>query len=509
MALAVHPCIANDVCAACAASVLPLGGKKSHHPVIQRPVTDPEERLLEGDGPRPPSTLRLLLLAYWFPPAHGGGTPRPAKLCKYLSRRGWDIDVVTLRRDSPVDPALVPGLARVHGVRPLPLGPLLRALGRLEHATAKLWSRRLGNRTVASAEVGTPLYAAGFSEPDQGMAESKVEWVAPALVKSIRLIRRARHDVVCATMPPGMAGVAALAIQSLAGIPYVLDYRDSWTVDPNWTCDDLGRHRHDPFMRMRLGVGRAIERTMVRRAAAVVVVNRQVDRFRESFADVDPERFVFIPNAFDPEDFVPPVRTPPRGPSSPFRLVYLGHFYGIYNPYFFLRGLHHFVRRDKPRPGTFAVELIGHGFTDRMRRMAHEWGLDPYLFVEQARPYSESLRTMQEADALLVLQPPLAAFRDMVPTKVYEYLAVEPPVLAVVPDGATANLIRRYHAGLAVSPTEPDAIASALHKLLVERRPVRSGAAEKTAPLGYPYRADEFERTLRRAVLSSMSSVER
>jgi glycosyltransferase involved in cell wall biosynthesis len=50
--------------------------------------------------------------------------------------------------------------------------------------------------------------------------------------------------------------------------------------------------------------------------------------------------------------------------------------------------------------------------------------------------------------------------------KVFEYLAAERPILAVVPpDGAAAELIRAANAGVVVAPDDVEAIAAALQEL--------------------------------------------
>jgi glycosyltransferase involved in cell wall biosynthesis len=50
--------------------------------------------------------------------------------------------------------------------------------------------------------------------------------------------------------------------------------------------------------------------------------------------------------------------------------------------------------------------------------------------------------------------------------KVFEYLAAERPILAVVPpDGAAAELIRETRAGVVVAPEDVDAIREALVRL--------------------------------------------
>ena len=55
------------------------------------------------------------------------------------------------------------------------------------------------------------------------------------------------------------------------------------------------------------------------------------------------------------------------------------------------------------------------------------------------------------------------------PAKCYEYLALRKPILALVGDGATRDLIEGLNAGLCVRPDDPEAIWNGLAELLAMR----------------------------------------
>ena len=80
----------------------------------------------------------------------------------------------------------------------------------------------------------------------------------------------------------------------------------------------------------------------------------------------------------------------------------------------------------------------------------------------------------------------------MLSGKVFEYLAAERPILAVVPpDGAAAELIRDAGAGVVVAPDDVDGMAAAL------ATSTRSGAPERStrAPLSDEWRTRVSRRT--------------
>ena len=82
-------------------------------------------------------------------------------------------------------------------------------------------------------------------------------------------------------------------------------------------------------------------------------------------------------------------------------------------------------------------------------------------------PRRESLRLQRDSDALLLLIPEAGGRgRGVLSGKVFEYLAAERPVLAVVPpDGAAAELVRDTGAGLVAPPEDVPAIRDAIIEL--------------------------------------------
>ena len=84
------------------------------------------------------------------------------------------------------------------------------------------------------------------------------------------------------------------------------------------------------------------------------------------------------------------------------------------------------------------------------REFMESLGLGDRVEVIDYVPRRESLRLQRDSDALLLLIPDAGGRgRGVLSGKVFEYLAAERPVLAVVPpDGAAAELVRETGAGL-------------------------------------------------------------
>jgi glycosyltransferase involved in cell wall biosynthesis len=131
----------------------------------------------------------------------------------------------------------------------------------------------------------------------------------------------------------------------------------------------------------------------------------------------------------------------------------------------FLRAMHALSRRGDPVPS-----LAVYGVVDpREWRQVEALGLSGRVMRRGFVPYEESLRAMRRARSLLVLLPHRPSWRTCVPSKLYPYLGARRPVLALVPEGDAAALVRATRAGTVVSSADPDVVAEAL-------RPFAGGA---------------------------------
>ena len=278
---------------------------------------------------------------------------------------------------------------------------------------------------------------------------------------------RAEVDVVVASLPPGASGAIGWALRVLRNVPYVVEYRDPWTVGAFWAAGADGRPRDDPVTRSRVAVATRLEAALLRLAAGAVIVNGEshVEQLRTRFPDATAGKPVaYIPNGVDLEDVCTEQR--PRDQQT-LRLLHTGFFYHFHTPHNVISALR-LVRRDHPKVlADVELEFMGDGFPPQLRREAEGWGLSDVLRFTPAASYSQALAAMQAADGLLILVPALASDRDRLSTKMYEYLSTDRPVLAVVhPDGATAVLLATVPDALVADNGDEAAIAKGIVEII-------------------------------------------
>ena len=304
--------------------------------------------------------------------------------------------------------------------------------------------------------------------------DENVTWNATAIPKAISIARQEGIDVVLTTSPPGSVHLIGAAVKRATGAKWVADLRDSLALHAHRSSDGVGARAKQ---KARAGIAHLV----ARQADAIVTAAEAIS---EETRGLSPRgRVVTIPNGCDFDDFAGLTYT--RG--DRFRLTHAGSFFGKRDPKPFLQALAASGLDD------VTVRFLG-DFRPGDREFMEGLGLADRVELIEHVPRRESLRLQRDSDALLLLIPEAGGRgRGILSGKVFEYLAAERPVLAVVPpDGAAAQLVRDTGAGVVAAPEDVDAIRDALVELHAQWR---AGRLDGT-PLSQEWR-DKLSRATR------------
>lgn len=388
----------------------------------------------------PASTARreVLFLSYYFPPIGGPGVYRSLKFCKYLPGCGWQPTVIAGHRKDPdfaPDETLlnqIPPEAEVHRLD-FPWHTPWRRL------RAWLFAHRLGR-------VGNHL-GFFFDFPCRFR-----EWTRTAMERAVQLVEKQRPEVIYTTAPPFSGHWIGLMLKRQYGIPWVADFRDPWVANPifmqgmpSWM---LPRHAR-------------AELQVLREADHILAV---ADFMKDDFVQrcgVPAAKVTTIPNGFDPADF--PVPTPAPLVNGRVQLVNTGTYYGTYSPQPLKDAL---LLAAKTNPALLKdLELVFVGGTN----VAFDDLPGLLCRVIPRVSHHEAVAWQQKAHVLILVWGRNAGIKMC--GKIFEYLAAQRPVLAVVPqDGPAAQIIRNTGAGLVASPDDPAAVVAALQTCVMIAR---------------------------------------
>ncbi len=410
---------------------------------------------------------RLLLITFNFPPSTAAGVYRSARFVRWLPRHGWRISVLTVRTKGTPNAEDLSGAASVHRtahLRPVDLLSRLRRLARPQESpepreTIAAEFAQLPPRSPANAwKRFKDTISLLLTFPD-----SSIGWVFTAIPAAFRLVRRDRVDAIFTSGPPHSSHLIGWALRNLTRKPWIADFRDPWSRR-TWLED------HERAAWRLRGMAR-LERLIVRRADRVILnTDRLYDDFRRAYPDLPRSKFLCIPNGYDPTEFDLSGTPAPRSGGA-FRICHAGTLYRRRNPIVLLRAVRALIDRGLFKEGDIELEFIGRVLLDgtSIDEEARTLGLAGCVRVLPHMPHEECLKRMAQADALLVVQPET---ETQVPGKLYEYMYLDKPLLAISHAGATSEIVRDNDLGEVANPDSLPEVIEALSRLV---RNARSG----------------------------------
>ncbi len=395
---------------------------------------------------------RVLFVAYYFPPVAASGAMRPLGFCRHLHSYGWEASVLTTTPESvypthPVDHRLaenIPAAVKVH--RAGYQDPLSRLL-LLREKARRLVGLRSPVRNVHDDSAGK---ANSSQRPRSFVKDTILEWTgafpdpqtswfSSAVRHGTAQVKHAVPDVVVATGGPWTSFLVGRALAKRFDRPLVVDYRDPWTCNPfySFTAKFLTRK------------AQRLERTICSEASRIIT---NTDELRERLCIEYPEikhKSLMIPNGFDPETIalLPGQATASKANGAQnYELCHFGSVYGKRTPRVLLQAILELQREIALTPAQLRVRFVGTWESTDQDCNRFAVSLESLGFLRREPPVSHDncLHQMKGANVLLVVQPesPL-----QVPGKIYECIAMGRPLLLIGGEGATANLVQRYHLG--------------------------------------------------------------
>jgi len=326
-------------------------------------------------------------------------------------------------------------------------------------------------RTVEMMDGVRVVRVKSFVTPNAGMVRRTLNHLSFALSAMLQAAREPRPDVVISTSPPLFTPLGGILYAWPRGIPHVFEIRDLWPASISAVAG------------LKPGLGyrvlEALELWMYRRSRRLISLTRSF------VADltgrgVPAEKIDVVLNGANLALFVPR----PRDEELKRRLGLEGRFVvGYLGTVGLAHDLGNMVaaaERLRDTPVTFLVVGVGAEKEQLEARVAAA-GLDSVRFVErQLKEAMPSFWSICDLSLVHLKDSPL--FAKVVPSKIFESMAMGLPIVYVGPAGEGSQIVEEAGAGVAVPPADPAALAAAVRGLLTDgERRRRLGAASLAA----------------------------
>jgi len=358
---------------------------------------------------------KVLIIANQFPPMGGSGVQRSVKFVKHLGKFGYEPIVFTreVGNMSLIDKTLL---------KDIPQGTKVIRTKAYEAPELK------GILRIPGKVIGKIMI------PDSARI-----WYENSKKRIIEIINKENIKLIYTTSAPYSDHLLGLYIKNkIDSIVWAADFRDEWTNNP-YILDN-------PYNPIRTKIEKNMEHNVVTKAD-LLITNTPV--MRENFIknnNLKGDNFYFIPNGYDEEDFKDFNLS--KNNNKKFTMVYTGALYGRRKPDNFFRALKELKEENKIDTNKIIVKLIGNYYKDKLQAQIDSYNISEIFEIVGYVPHNVCIKHQLNADVLILIEGSGKGSNAFYTGKIFEYMNANRPVIAMLPNGAAADLVKKSKIGV-------------------------------------------------------------
>ena len=377
---------------------------------------------------------KVLIITYYWPPSGGGGVMRWLKMSKYLPEQGWQPIIYTPENpDSSVDDDSL--LQEIHPDTLV-----------LKHS---IWEPYDIYRRLSGKKKGDKFKAGYVSEASSGNWKNKLSvfirgnllipdprmfWIKPSVKYLTKYLHKHQVDAIISTGPPHSMHLIALGVKKkFPELKWIADFRDPWT-----NIDFYAKLRLTQWADKR---HRKLEKKVLCTADHVVTVT---PRWQDDFEKMCNRKIDLVYNGFDYVDF----ENLKSDTDTKFTISHFGSFNKDRNPESLWKALGTLKDEIPELKNHLSIQLIGQ--TDEsIHQSVKQAGLEEFLNCFDFMPHDKGVSLLKKSQVLLLPINNAPNAMGIIPGKMFEYLALKRPILAVgPPDSDSAKIISETKSGI-------------------------------------------------------------
>lgn len=372
---------------------------------------------------------KVLIIAYYWPPAGGPGVQRWLKFVKYLP--DFDIEPIVYVPENATYPIIDQDLENEVNKNVIVLKQPIREPYKL----ASIFSKK-STTTISSGIIKAEkkqsfvekmlLYVRGnFFIPD-----ARVGWVNPSVDYLSNYIKTNAIDVVITTGPPHSMHLIGLELQKRFAVKWIADFRDPWT--------SIGYHKELKLTNKSAQKHKDLEKEVLTKADTILTTSFTT---KQEFAEITQKTIHVITNGYDIESIEKPAL------DTKFTISHIGSLLSKRNPHILWQALNEILQENDQFRSDFQLQLIGKVSSEIIDTIK-DFKLDNYLNVLGYVSHTEALKYQRSSQVLLLIEIDSFETIGIIPGKLFEYMAAERPILAIGPKQSDVEkIIKDTNAG--------------------------------------------------------------
>jgi glycosyltransferase involved in cell wall biosynthesis len=366
--------------------------------------------------------MHIMFLTHYFPPEVNAPASRTMEHARIWVKAGHEVTVVTCAPNHPAG-KIYPGYKN------------------------RLWQTEMmdGVRVIR-------LWT--FLSANQGFAKRSLNFLSYLLMATVAAPFLPRPDVVVSTSPQFFCGLAGYAVSRIKRRRWVLEIRDLWPE----SIVAVGAARQGRTLR----VLEAIADWAYRKADHVVALT---DSFKKHIVarGAASERVAVIKNGVDLGQFAAQNSDGSFKRSLGVEGKFLAAYVGTHGMAHKLETILEAAKLLADRKDIAFLMVGGGAERARLVALRDEMKLDNVIMLDQ-QPKSAMASVLNATDASLVLLKRDDVFKTVIPSKMFESMAMKRPIILGV-EGEARELLDAAGAGIGITPESAEDLGAAVARL--------------------------------------------
>lgn len=413
----------------------------------------------------------ILIIAYYYPPKGGAGVQRTAKFANYLSKFGYNVNVLTVVKDANglKDDSLNKDIYSEINVYRTDIKEtnILNNLLALRNKKISNEVEDKGNTT--SEVIETSYFKRKIKNNLKNVAkksffnmynfiyapDDKKGWIEYALKEGRKIIKEKNIDLIFSTSSPYTSHLIGYELSQEFKIKWIADFRDPWVSNAFVEYGSLTKKRHEK-----------LESKIIKNADKVISVSEPIVRdFINRYKNEEKNKFYIITNGYDENDFCN-FSLEDKNKKDEFVILHNGSLYGEKRtPEKIFAAVENLINSNKIPAEKVKFKFLGEIGSEHKKIVDYYENKYPGMVeCKDYVPHEESLREMSKADALLLFIHEGKGTEGIYTGKIFEYIRAGKPIIALVPDGVARDLIISTNTGFVAYPSRVDEIEDSIYK---------------------------------------------
>lgn len=395
---------------------------------------------------------KVLILSFYFPPDNAIGGQRPYAFAKYLSDYNWTPIVITANKNIENDRSEIDYDFQIFDTKYIdPANKYKKLMGK-DPQDNIVDSNSISKKNDKSLEIYK--YIRDFLlYPDRAKG-----WNEKHIFDIISdILKKEKIKFIISTGPPQSSHILAYKIYKKFDIPYILDFRDLWYLNP---------YRYENNIILKY-LDKIIEKKVVDSSNAIITVSKTWSNWlKKCYPN---KKINCIRNGYDLEEFSKlNKKAKPENKKPPIIITYAGSLYdGKRNIEPLFQALKSLKEKKYFKKNELKFVFFGSEI-NLVVELVNKYSLEMNVEIKGYKNRNVVLNYLNnKTDILLFLNWDNKKEKGTIAGKLYEYFAINKPILGIgYKFGEASDLINKYSQGEFFSSSEVLGIEDYLKKWL-------------------------------------------